>query len=670
MPRTKYTPQDSSIDTSKHLSEFYTKFPNAQLLAYCTLRFPNKDWNFGPSLADWQQFFVGDFACGEGTLLEALYLEFESIFKEQCARAGIPPNLNEFHKYFVENLCFGFDVVKSAISSALEKVAAIEPRLQNARSNFYVLPLGKNPAIRLGSLDFLRQMGTQLIPFKLRGSRISIPAQLQDDLPIHLPPFQIILLNPPYARSCGDNLLFGMLPKEDREVLTKELKRIRQKIGTAGIGQAGQAADFIYLAQQAVAPGGRFSFIVPKSFCFGPSWKKLRQFLAETVTLECIFFNFEYPHYGFSERTQLSECMVIARNITPNLGPPEQRGNKTLIVNILKSPTSEVDLTSLQCELVEIFVTGGDLPPSDRRTAFFLPQIHLLDCIENWAQPLGFYSPDLCRIHFNLIKNKILTLPRWQTKIQLPLTSLCTLGAIGYDRKQVTENTIEGLGPEKFPTVWGRDNQVFTMIQVKPTGFRHINPQKSPRFFQELQRSASHLLLPECTWLGTTHIFSILCTEPVVSNVFWTFTPVSSLQTADGKPISQGDIEQILALWGNSTLGILLFLGIRQETRGPWVHWKKRLLAQMLTLDLSKLLRSQVDSLLEVSGRFLPRETLFDDTFLPALLAGKRLNLDLSILQILQEPEKTPLSPASLKDILSKLYHSFSNPELNRYGLA
>ncbi len=670
MPSLKPTAQDLSFDSSKHLSEFYTKSLNAQLLAYCTLRFPNDAWDFHPTLESWREFFVGDFACGDGSLLNALYLEIKNILVEQNTKVDASTLLVQFHRLFVDDLCFGFDVVKDSIIAAEEKLMALEPAIQKTCSNFYVLPLGSTPAIRLGSLDFLKHMGEKTPSPKMHGFRSLASSDSPRDTPIDLPPFQIVILNPPFARSCGDNLLFGTLPKVERDILTTELKRTRQEIGTTGIGQAGQAADFIYLAQQAVAPGGRFAFIVPKSFCFGPSWKKVRLFLAKNAEIEAIFFNYEYPHFGFSERTQLSECMVIARNTIPTYDVLSEGANKTLIVNILKSPNNVADLQSLQHQLAEDFVHKSEPVSSPQHTTLFIPQKLLRDYHSNWAQLAGFYSPNLCWALFHLIHDKILAIPGLTYAIHIPLTPLSSLGTIGYDRKQVTENTIDGKGTEQLLTVWGRDNRDFTSIQVKPTGFRHIKPGTNSRLFQDFQRSASHLLLPETVWLETTKVFSVYCTEKVVSNVFWTFIPDPALHSLDGKPIADWELEQILALWSNSTLGILLFLGMRQETRGPWVHWKKQLLGGMLTLDITQLTRSQVDSLLTSYSLCLTPEHRHKTPFMPAIVAGEKLILDLQLLQILQESARDPVSGDMLTVILGELYRTFLNSDLNPLGLA
>ena len=55
---------------------------------------------------------------------------------------------------------------------------------------------------------------------------------------IELPAFHICIMNPPFTRSVGGNLLFGSLPKEERKELQKALSRLLKERNLTGIGQA------------------------------------------------------------------------------------------------------------------------------------------------------------------------------------------------------------------------------------------------------------------------------------------------------------------------------------------------------------------------------------------------------------------------------------------------
>lgn len=79
--------------------------------------------------------------------------------------------------------------------------------------------------------------------------------------------------------------------------------------------------------------------------------------------------------------------------------------------------------------------------------------------------------------------------------------------------------------------------------------------------------------------LNTARVVSVRCRHKVLSNTWW---PVA-VAKRDG--VSAEDIEQILALWLNSTLGVILLLATRVETEGPWIKLKKPLLEALAVLN-------------------------------------------------------------------------------------
>ena len=146
--------------------------------------------------------------------------------------------------------------------------------------------------------------------------------------------------------------------------------------------------------------------------------------------------------------------------------------------------------------------------------------------------------------------------------ISIPLMPLGKFGRIGYDRKQIHSNTEDGRGQWEIMTFWGRDNRKINRILVDPTGYRNYKSGKSKTIFQQLVSSASHLLIPETVWLPKSKFLCLYCSEKVISNVFWSFSAKNPLLTANGEEIQDFEFEKIQALWGNTTLGILLLLGM------------------------------------------------------------------------------------------------------------
>ena len=83
--------------------------------------------------------------------------------------------------------------------------------------------------------------------------------------------------------------------------------------------------------------------------------------------------------------------------------------------------------------------------------------------------------------------------------------------------------------------------------------------------------------------LNTQRLTTIRLEEPGLSNVWWPF----ALDEDDA------DNEKILALWLNSTLGMILMFSYRVPTEGPFIQFKKPSLSIVPVLDPRSLASAQ-----------------------------------------------------------------------------
>ena len=56
-------------------------------------------------------------------------------------------------------------------------------------------------------------------------------------------------------------------------------------------------------------------------------------------------------------------------------------------------------------------------------------------------------------------------------------------------------------------------------------------------------------------------------------------------------------MEKAIVMWLNSTMGLLILLLCREETRGAWIDFKKPTLLAMPVLDIKRIERSQLEVL-------------------------------------------------------------------------
>lgn len=232
-------------------------------------------------------------------------------------------------------------------------------------------------------------------------------------------------MNPPFVRSVGGNLLFGSLP-DDRGRLQAELRRKSQKIGasiTAGLGSA-----FVALAHQSLRPGGRLAFVRPHALSSGEAWGATRQMIAQHYHLEMVITSHDADHPKFSENTDLSELLFVARKLQPG-----ESAGETTYVSLWTTPRSLHDARDL-AEYIrssdsKLLRTAGGL----KGARFTLPPaVHS----ENWTGAL-FAQEDLTRT-FVRLQAGILTIPG-QPAVPIPLCRLSELGTLGPDRRRVHE---------------------------------------------------------------------------------------------------------------------------------------------------------------------------------------------------------------------------------------
>ena len=260
------------LSDAKFKGAYYTSVASATLLT----RLVFHSW---PDGVDWRDhefpgsLNVADLACGTGTLLMAVATEAER--RHKAAGGHDAPSL---HKAMVEQALHGYDVQLSAVHFAAVSLAMLNPEIQFDRMDLNVMPLGvEGSNVSLGSLDFL---GEESIAVQYALSIEHVGVGMQDPKRVSargvrgategvtatLPQLDLAIMNPPFNRSVGGNLLFGSVPVAERPKLRKELSRRLKKrnvSATAGLGAA-----FVAAASPKLRPGeGRLALVLPVTVC-------------------------------------------------------------------------------------------------------------------------------------------------------------------------------------------------------------------------------------------------------------------------------------------------------------------------------------------------------------------------------------------------------------------
>ena len=315
----------------KYLATFYTLPASAALLARLAVdKLEGIDWSDAEAIG---KLKVGDFACGTGALLSAVYEQFATRHEQT---GGNPASL---HTAMMENVLYGCDVMPSAIHITSSTLSGREPNVGFGGSRLYNMPYGRQSdgTVAIGSLELLQSSAVMTLfntndPAMRTGSTgeetaAHVLVDVRDE------DFDIVIMNPPFTSNTAKEA--GRIGKfapafaafnstdEDQRDMAKRLNTL--KLGTCYHGHAGMASAFVALAHRKLRPGGIAGFVLPLTAVAASSWQKFRHLIAENYTdLTVISIAANGKDTSFSSDTGIAECLIIARKLRGHEKPEHQ----------------------------------------------------------------------------------------------------------------------------------------------------------------------------------------------------------------------------------------------------------------------------------------------------------------------------------------------------------
>ncbi len=584
------------LTDAKFTGAYYTSVPAATLLSRLVFHNwpPGVDWSdheFPASLN------VADLACGTGTLLMAVAAEAERLHTEAGGQDS--PSL---HKAMVEQALHGYDVQLSAVHFAATSLAMLNPEIQFDRMNLYVMPLGSEGSnVSLGSLDFLGE-NEAAVQFALSSDNTGASTRdaarvsggglrgAEEGVTATLPDLDLAIMNPPFTRSVGGNLLFGSLPPAERRKLQAELSRrlkSRQASATAGLGAA-----FVAAAAPKLRPGeGRLALVLPATVCTGPSWGQTRSLIERDFTLDMVISSHDPLRWNFSDSTDLSEALLVATRRPDGTGSTEHR---TTFVNLWQNPDGVLDAHRVAQAVTATTPatfegTGTALLEVDGRhvgEVLSIPESRFTG--KKWPG-VQFARADLIRSAFKLLDDGEISVPGEESSSKVALCRLVELGQVGPDRRDVWDGFERTDTVTAYPMVENHDTEqrrrmvtgtdTYLAPLVKP------RPGRNLKAVEQLWPKAGKLLVSERLRLDTARVVAMRSDTRVLSNVWW---PVR---------VEDEPTEKAIAVWLNSSLGLLTILAQRTSTEGGWVAMKKADLEGLPVLDTRQLSPAQLQAM-------------------------------------------------------------------------
>ena len=344
------------IADRKYLATFYTLPASAALLARLAVaKMDGVDWSSAETIG---RLRIGDFACGTGALLSAVY---EQIAARHERAGGDPATL---HRVMMEEVLYGCDVMPSAVHITGSTLSGMEPSVLFNSSRLYTMPYGrmKDNSVMIGSLELLQSSNVLTLfntsdPAMRTGSAgEETAAQIRTEIPDAS--YDLVIMNPPFTRNVtregayADTIAaafagFGA-SDADQTQMAKRMEFLKKD--TCYHGNAGIASAFAGLAHKKIKPGGVLALVLPLSVANGLAWQGFRQMIDSGYTdMAVLSIAANGRDMSFSSDTGMAECLVIARKLKPKETPQ----NRARFASLRHRPLGFAHASSLAGRLLD-----------------------------------------------------------------------------------------------------------------------------------------------------------------------------------------------------------------------------------------------------------------------------------------------------------------------------
>ncbi len=626
----------------KFLATFYTLPTSAALLAELAVGRMPANWN---DLTAYPDLRIADLSCGTGTLLSAAYHAVLSRYRQAGGDDSV------VHRAMIERAVVAADIMPAAAHLCASQLSSVHPTVAFDNTRVYTMPYGigtgerRHSGAAVGSLDLIP--AEQVLSLFATGQRQARGARGDVEIrDIELPheSVDLVIMNPPFTRPTNHEITDVPIPSfagfrttdDEQRAMSTRLARIRQALDRpAGHGNAGLASNFIDLAQAKVKSGGVVAFVLPIAAIQGASWRQARQLLAERYCNVAVIAiaaagNTER---AFSADTGMAEALLVATK-----GSQEGASSSdALFVNLHRRPSSLLEAAELARMIAEL--------PGDSRS----------EHIRAGSQELGSYiraplheggcaalrESALADLMFALRSGE-LKMPRYRARHPVPITTLGALGRRGLLHRDIGNRNDDQppfRGPFKirpiqgiasYPILWGHEADRERYLIVQPDSEGEVRSGCEDRA-RETWQTATELHFTLDFQLNSQSLVACLTPEPSLGGRAWpNFCP------------GQDEWQSVLALWANSTLGLMSFwwAGSRQQ-QGRSVLTISGL-PDLMIIDPRNFPADKLTQADDILGRFLR---------IPLLAANEsyhdaaRQSLDRAVLVDLLELPEEVLSP-------------------------
>ena len=617
----------------KYLATFYTLPASAALLARLAVdKLEGIDWSDPEAIANLR---VGDFACGTGALLSAVY---EQIATRHEQAGGNPAAL---HRAMMEDVLYGCDVMPSAIHITSSTLSGREPNVGFGNSRLYTVPYGRmsDGSVSIGSLEYLDNNSQLTLtnfsnPALRTGSMgeetaASVPADVRHNS------FDIVIMNPPFTSNtkhydADDGVLNAAFaafnaPKSEQDDMASRMKE--KSRNTCYHGHAGLGSAFAALADRKVKPGGVVAFVLPFTAINGSSWAKFRELIATRYTdVTVVSIAANGKDMSFSSDTGIAECLIIGRKLRNK----EKAGLRADFVSLARRPDGFVHALELSKDIsdsadirrIEDGPYGGNSIYCGEELAGAVLNAPVDAYESGWGAARISDASVAQAAH--AFSNGKLWLPAQSRPFELPITQLKDIGQRGLDSQLFISRahggpfTKEPASPTAtYPSLWNHNARNEKRLTCEP------DSQMSVR--QGMEEDATEI------WATASRAHISRGFRFNSQSLAVAFTDRKSIGGRAWPNVLFGDerFDFAFTAWSNSTLGLLSYWWNSNLQQGGRGDMTVRNVETLPILDLRALTDHQLATAEDIFDDFRERDLM------PAYLADadpNRAHLDKRVL--------------------------------------
>ena len=405
--------------------------------------------------------------------------------------------------------------------------------------------------------------------------------------------------------------------------------------------------------------------VLPVTALFGESWREIRRMLSSKYDVEFVVSSHDPALLSMSYDTAIAEALLVARRLRDG----EIGSGRGRFVNLWRAPYLETDALAL----VRTLNAAASIP------------LHRSDGPPVGGSPLIVGGEQWGEIVDGPVREAPWSAARWRQALTAQFAVALERGELwNEDGSQVVGHApiaamghVCNVGPQdrrirgslgmfdayhgwnesaRFPALWSLDSSVHTSMSSEPNAW--LSP-KPGRDHQPIWSQSGTLQITRDVRYNAQPVMAVRTGIPTLGLRAW-----HTLSEHGDDPLVSARRETALALWCNSTFGLLLHANhsnSAQEGRG---QGNKGMLETMTTLDIRKLEAWQLDEAQAIEQELSNRKFM---PFYQCAIDPARIELDERVVRdLLGLGEDAVASAATLRRLLAvepSMYGS-KQPEL------